>query len=90
MVALGDHGVIAKELGAVPVSIPSTESFEALQRGTVDGALFNLTTSTTYNLEQVAKNVYKLPIGGVGLLIGMSLDKYNSLPDDLKEIIKEV
>ncbi|MFS0823139.1 C4-dicarboxylate TRAP transporter substrate-binding protein [Bacillus sp. 1P02SD] len=90
MVALGDHGILAQELGAVPVSIPSTETFEALQRGTVDGVFFNLTTATTYNYEEVAGHVYKLPIGGVALLIGIGKDKFDSLPKDLQEIIKEV
>ncbi|MEH7248613.1 C4-dicarboxylate TRAP transporter substrate-binding protein [Neobacillus niacini] len=90
LVATGDQGLIAQELGAVPVSITSTEAFEALQKGAVDGVIFNLTTATTYNYEQVAKHLYKLPIGGVGLLIGMNTDKYLSLPEDLQQIIKEV
>ncbi|MBM4764996.1 TRAP transporter substrate-binding protein DctP [Bacillus sp. B15-48] len=90
LISQGDHGIMAQELGAVPVAIPSTESFEALQRGTADGILFNLTTVTTYNIEQVAGHAYKLPIGGVDLLIGMNVNKFNALPDDLKEIMKEV
>ncbi|WP_428911555.1 TRAP transporter substrate-binding protein DctP [Niallia sp. Krafla_26] len=90
LIAQGDHGIIAKELGAAPVSIPSTEAFEALQRGTADGILFNLTMVTTYNIEQVASHLYKLPIGGVDLLIGMNSNKFNALPDNLKLIFKEV
>ncbi len=90
LIAPGDHGVIAQSLGAAPVALTSTESFEALQRGTVDGTIFNLSAATTYNIEQAANNLYKLPIGGVVLLIGMSLDKYNSLPDDIRQMIQEV
>lgn len=90
LIAPGDHGVIAQELGAVPVGLTSTESFEAIQRGTVDGGIYNLALATTYNIEQAANYIYKLPIGGISLLLGMNLDKYNSLPPELQEIIKEV
>ena len=90
IIAQGDQGILAEKLGAVPVNLTSTESFEALQRGTVDGAIFNLTAATTYNLEQVAGHVYKLPLGGVGLLIGMNKEKFDALPEDLQTIVQEV
>ena len=90
IIAQGDQGILAEQLGAVPVTLTSTESFEALQRGTVDGAIFNLTAATTYNLEQVAGHVYKLPLGGAGLLIGMNLEKFEALPEDLQKIVLEV
>lgn len=90
IIAQGDQGILAEKLGAVPVNLTSTESFEALQRGTVDGAIFNLTAATTYNLEQVASHVYKLPLGGVGLLIGMNQDKFEALPEDLQNLVLEV
>ena len=90
LVAQGDQGILIQKLGAIPISITSTESFEALQRGTVDGAVFNITAATTYNLEKVAKYLYKLPLGGAGLLIGMNEEKFEELPEDLKYIIHDV
>lgn len=89
LIAQGDQGLIAQELGATAVVMASTEMFEALQRGAVDGTMFGITPATTYGIEQVASNLYMLPIGGQTLLIGMNLDKYNALPDDLKQIFMD-
>ena len=42
-------------LGAVPVDIPSPETYQALQLGTVDGAIFPTSSAKSYRVHEVAK-----------------------------------
>lgn len=87
MIASGNMGVLADAMGATPVGVVITESYEAMEKGTVDGAFLGLTSSSTYGMHELAKSVWKLPIGSSGLVYGMNLNTYNELSDDLKEII---
>lgn len=43
---------VVDQLGAAGVTLPSAELYEALQRGTVDGALFPAVSATSYRLDE--------------------------------------
>ena len=45
-----------RKLGAVPVQIPSPETYEAVTRGTVDGALWPYTSVTSYGMNTAFKS----------------------------------
>ncbi len=89
VIATGQLAVLAEAMGATPVGIPITESYEAMQRGTVDAVFYGLTASATYGLEEATKTIWKLPIGSSAGLIGMNIDVWNQLPEDLQQIIME-
>jgi TRAP-type C4-dicarboxylate transport system substrate-binding protein len=89
VIATGQLAVLAEALGATPVGIPITESYEAMQRGTVDAVFYGLTASVTYGLEDSAKYIWKLPIGSSAGLIGMNLITWNKLPKDLQQVIMD-
>jgi len=90
VIATGQLGVLAQHLGAAPVGIPITESFEAMERGTVDAVFYGVTSAATYGLEQSAKYVWKLPVGGSAGIIGFNINTWNSIPKDLQDKIMEI
>jgi len=49
------HTMVADRLGATPVTIPGTQMFEALSRGTVTGILISIGDWKSYSLHDVLK-----------------------------------
>lgn len=89
LMASGYQGQMVQTLGATPVNVVVTESFEMLERGTIDGAVLGFSSSAAYGIQEIAKSAWRIPIGSSVGLIGINLEKYNSLPDDLKRAIDE-
>jgi TRAP-type C4-dicarboxylate transport system substrate-binding protein len=62
-IRVGGSGVpIAKNLGAAVVSMPATDAYEAVNRGTVDGIFFPWEAMISFRLNEMA--VYHLEIPG--------------------------
>ena len=62
-IRVGGSGVpIAKHLGATVVSMPATDAYEAIQRGTADGVFFPWEAMISFRLNEMA--VYHLEIPG--------------------------
>ncbi|WP_185957710.1 TRAP transporter substrate-binding protein [Tepidiphilus olei] len=49
----GAKELAVRKLGAAPVQIPSPEVYEAMMRGTVDGAIFPFTSVFSYGVEKI-------------------------------------
>ncbi|MFD0389156.1 TRAP transporter substrate-binding protein DctP [Tistrella bauzanensis] len=47
------HTIFLSELGATPVSMPSSASYEALSRGTVEGTILSVADWRSYSLQDV-------------------------------------
>lgn len=74
-------------LGAQVASFAAPQTYENLQRGVIDGTLATWTTTTAFNVGEVARFHYELQFGSaVGFTI-MNLDTYESLPADVKAIV---
>ena len=86
----GQLAVLLEQLGARIVNIPTPEGYEALQRGTIDGAVYGLTSATTYGIEDVVQSVWQLPLGGLPLLVVMNKDIWDSLSEEDQQAIREV
>ena len=75
-------------LGAVPVAIPAPDLYPALQRGTVEGTLFNLPTAAGYKLqEQLEYSTDNLNLGLFPVLYVINEDVWGTLPQDIQEIM---
>jgi len=86
--ALGLIGETVRLLGAAPVSLPATEQYMALQRGTVDGVDFSLYTIEAYKFYEVVDYVITPPIFTPGLLsIQLSAKVWDTLSPKNKEAI---
>lgn len=80
-----------KSLGIAPVNIAVAEVYEALMRGTIDIHTSTFSQIDTYKLYEVAKYVTVPPILDPILCYHLvNIEKWNSLPDDLKQIIEKV
>jgi TRAP-type C4-dicarboxylate transport system substrate-binding protein len=79
-------------LGVQPVSIDPGQQYEAIQRGALDGFGSLVFDAIPYfKLYEVAPNLYYTGIGmysSVG--VGISLELWNEIPEDLQKIMTEV
>ncbi len=71
---------IIKGLGAIPVAMPMTQTYGALEKGVVDGAIVGISVVNSFKLHEVVKNyIVDLPFGYSPFIIAMNRAKYDSL-----------
>jgi TRAP-type C4-dicarboxylate transport system substrate-binding protein len=89
--ALGGMGDAARAMGAVPTTMPASETYTALQRGTVDAIGFPYTyTFAAFKLDEIADwYTNNLSAGNVNCFMAMRDDAYKKLPAQYKTIMEE-
>lgn len=77
--------------GAVPVSGGLTTYYTQIQTGVADGVITILTGAPPYRIHEVAPYITLVGLGGQ-LTGGMAinLDRWNSLPDDIKQVLDKL
>jgi TRAP-type C4-dicarboxylate transport system substrate-binding protein len=78
-------------VGGVPVSMPAPEAYDAMQKGTVDGALGSMMSHIIpmkYN--EVAKFVTNPGFGALGVPLIMNKNKWNSLPANVQQAFVKI
>jgi TRAP-type transport system periplasmic protein len=90
--ASGRMTAVTKKLGATAVSISSSEIYEALDRGLIDGYTnTSLASAATRSYPEVAPFVLEPGMGNYACIeTVMNLKKWGKLPSDIKDIISEV
>lgn len=90
--ALGGMGAAAKAIGAVPTTMPASETYTALQRGTVDAVGFAFTyTFAAYKLDEISDwYTTNLSAGTANCITVFNKDKYDELPTEYQNILAEV
>ncbi|WP_346895729.1 C4-dicarboxylate TRAP transporter substrate-binding protein [uncultured Roseibium sp.] len=91
--AIGPWAIWLKDIGAVPVSVPSSEVYEALQRGQADCTIGSAAWLKNYNLKDVITYVTDLKVGTYfgALAFDMNTDTWNGLStDERKAIVKSL
>lgn len=68
-----------ERFGVIPVRIPSAETYLALQRGTVDAVVGNISTVIARNLHEQLKYCYKLPVTAYAFGAYMLHDRWEGL-----------
>ena len=76
-----------KLLGAEPIFIPTSELFNAIQRGTVDGGTLAISSIFSEKYFEVAPYIQIANLYTGSLPVIMNLKFYNSLPPDLKKVV---
>ncbi len=74
-------------LGATGVYVTFGEVYQALQTGTVDGAMSGFTQYQDMSWYENAKYVVDVTTSYGVFLTGINLDKWNSLPKDIQDIM---
>ena len=90
--ALAGMGEAARLIGATPSSMPASETYTALQRGTVDAIGFPYSyTFASYKLDEVADWVTtNMKLGTVNCPTVFNKAKYDKLPDQYKKLLAEL
>lgn len=75
-------------VGGEPVTLPPSEVYVAVDRGTVDGFTWPYFDGfTNFGWHKITKFVIDAPLYRNGVGINMNLDKWNSLPKDVQDIM---
>lgn len=90
IMASGEIAVMLKSVGAQIVSVPTPEGYEAMERGTVDGAVYGLTSAVTYGVQNTAQSLWLLPVGGLPMIIVMNKNVWNSISKEDQAAITKV
>ncbi|WP_216829670.1 type 2 periplasmic-binding domain-containing protein [Alkalihalobacterium elongatum] len=75
-------------LGATSISMPQTDSYDALSRGALDGNLMTVGDWMSWGFQDLIKYVLEgANIGHFTSVLGMTQEKWDSLPADIQEIM---
>ena len=88
----GTSAKVVKALGGTPVTMPMPETYQALQKGVVDGAVYPLEANKGWKLGEVidycTKNISSSYT--TTFFVVMNKDKWNSLPPKIQQTIQEI
>jgi|GEM_PF-3359082 TRAP-type C4-dicarboxylate transport system, periplasmic component len=85
--------LFVKNLGGIPISMPSSDIYVSMQKGTINGiagiAPFALSTN---RFGEITKQVTDYRVTGSTMWTGIAFnqDAYNELPDSAKQVIAEI
>ena len=82
-------GDIIESMGGSPVGLPANDIYTSLQRGVVDGLSFPWEAMATFKLDELTKYHTNMPFYSSALMVTMNKDKYEGLPEDLKQVIDD-
>lgn len=88
--AAGPIAAGMKYFGATPIVTSPAEWYMALDRGLEDGICHNWTPIHSFKIHTLLKNHTEVSFGLLGQAIIMNIDKWNSLPADVKKIIDDL
>jgi len=88
----GTSARVASALGATPVAMPQTETYDALQKGVVDGVLSPIETLKGWKFAEVVKSTTENFGSSYSLLffVAMNKKKWEALPKDVQETIEKI
>lgn len=83
---------VARALGAVPVGMPQPDTYEALQKGVVDGTFAPIETLKGWKQAEVINVTTECTAIGytTAMFVVMNLRKWNSLSPEVQRIFEEV
>ncbi len=87
----GGWSTLLKNLGATPVRLGIGETYQALDKGAVDGTINYTEVIYNYKHYEVADHVVEIKMGmPLGLAHGINLKLFNSMPEDIQTVILDV
>jgi TRAP-type C4-dicarboxylate transport system substrate-binding protein len=91
--AKGYTAAFSEALGMIPVNLPGSESYESLQKGMLDTSEEGLSSIKNRKLYEVCDSILNIAVrggGGTGVPSDVNLDAWNSLPQYIKDIWREI
>jgi TRAP-type C4-dicarboxylate transport system substrate-binding protein len=80
---------IMNAFGGIPVAMPMPEAYEAIRQGIVAGIMVPFAEMKSYRLIDVCNYHTQVYVHASPFFMVMNLQKYNSLPDDIKKAFDE-
>ena len=81
---------IVESWGGIPVSMPISDAYEAIEKGIVDGIMTEWATLKIAKLADVTKCHTDLGVFAAPFFVIMNLEKYNGLPAKIKAAFDEL
>ena len=83
-----NQAAIIKGFGAVPVAMPMPQTYGAIEKGVVDGAIVGISVVNSFKLAEVVKNyIVDLPMGYSPQMIAMNRKVYDGLSAKQRAVI---
>ncbi|MGO4888377.1 TRAP transporter substrate-binding protein DctP [Anaerobacillus sp. MEB173] len=83
--------IFAKHVGISTVTMPATEQYDALSRGTVDGAIISIPDWTGYGVHELFTFALEgLNLGHFSYIWAMPKEKWDNFPEDVQQIMEDV
>lgn len=80
-------GDIITALGGTPVVMGMMDLYTAMERGTIDGAIYTLEAVQSFGLGPVTNYTTQIPLSTVQSNTGINQSTFDALPDDVQELI---
>ncbi|ETX13365.1 hypothetical protein OCH239_10620 [Roseivivax halodurans JCM 10272] len=85
------YPALIEAMGATPVSITTSDTYEALERSIVDCAPIGPVLARGFKYDEVAKYYIEMPFGAsFGHILTMNLDSYKALDDDTRAVLDQL
>ncbi|GHF67481.1 TRAP transporter substrate-binding protein [Seohaeicola zhoushanensis] len=82
--------LVASAIGLTPVRMPAPDLYVALERGTLDAAIYSLSVLQSYKLEEVTNSyTSNAALGGVSFVAFMNLDVWEGLSEAQQKVVME-
>ena len=88
-VASRSDAAMLEALGAIPVGMPITQTYEALSRGVVEGAWIQWSVLRPYRLQEVTRYHTEVSLVCSPFVLTMNRARYDGLPDDIRQIVDD-
>lgn len=88
----GTSALVIKALGGTPVPKPMPETYQMLQKGVVDGAVYPLEANKGWKLGEVTDCLTAAFSAAytTAFFVAMNKDKWEALPEDIREVIRQI
>lgn len=73
-----------EHFGAAPIRIPSSELYLALERGTVDAAVANISTINGRSIQEQVRYAYRLPVTAFSIGVFVMTNRWEGLSDEVR------
>lgn len=85
------YPALIEAMGATPVSISTSDAYEALQRSVIDCTPIGPALARAWKFDEVAKYYVEVPFGAsFGHIITMNLDSYNTMDEGTQAILHQL
>jgi TRAP-type transport system periplasmic protein len=85
----GEQNTILEGLGANLVTVPASDLYVAMERGTIEGTILSLASAPGYKLEEIVKYVNQVNFSSTPITVVMNKATWEGLSPEQQAVIEE-